>query len=181
MSAGELLNEKQKRFAQAYYDSKNATEAYRYAYPESNVNSAKTSGSRLLTDDNVRDYLAELENQEKAFTAIVNGENKRRLAIIIREFHVFSIRMVTALKTKAPQGDEAIHKTTATELRALAQAGNLIGQNLVNMNELQNQVTGAAAIGEEILERIKQDKWYVQNKDELEADESESDDLCDRG
>ncbi len=51
----------QKRFCEEYVKSYRATEAYMIAYPKSAQVSANTSASRLLKEQKIRDYIAQLE------------------------------------------------------------------------------------------------------------------------
>lgn len=54
------LTEKQKRFADDYIIHGNATEAYKTAYPSVKKDStARTNGSRLLTNANISEYIKE--------------------------------------------------------------------------------------------------------------------------
>ncbi|HBF0311313.1 TPA: terminase small subunit [Clostridioides difficile] len=51
------LTEKQKRFCDYYIETGNATEAYKKAYKNSNQRTSESSGSRLLSNDEVKNYI----------------------------------------------------------------------------------------------------------------------------
>ncbi|EGT5420845.1 terminase small subunit [Clostridioides difficile] len=53
------LTEKQKRFCDYYIETGNATEAYKKAYKNSNQRTSESSGSRLLSNDEVKNYIDE--------------------------------------------------------------------------------------------------------------------------
>lgn len=59
------LTEKQKRFADFYIETGNATEAYfKAGYSVKNSDVAKANASRLLTNANVSEYIANLMGQK---------------------------------------------------------------------------------------------------------------------
>lgn len=53
------LTEKQKRFCDYYIETGNATEAYKKAYKNNNQRTSESSGSRLLSNDEVKNYIDE--------------------------------------------------------------------------------------------------------------------------
>ena len=53
------LTEKQKAFCDYYIESLNAAESYKRAYVCKSDNTARTNGSRLLTNANVKSYIDE--------------------------------------------------------------------------------------------------------------------------
>ena len=73
------MNERHKLFCQEMLKNKfNATKAYMAAYPDSSQESARRDGSRLLTNEDVQDYLNELteKQEEKALVTVeevING------------------------------------------------------------------------------------------------------------
>ncbi len=85
---GDLMTEKQKRFADEYLIDSNATRAYKAAYPHiKNDRVAKASGSRLLTNANLKAYiderLSEISSEKIAeatevmehLTSVLRGES----------------------------------------------------------------------------------------------------------
>ncbi len=88
MEEGDLMTEKQKRFADEYLIDSNATRAYKAAYPHiKNDRVAKASGSRLLTNANLKAYiderLSEISSEKIAeatevmehLTSVLRGES----------------------------------------------------------------------------------------------------------
>ncbi|MGX4264746.1 terminase small subunit [Clostridioides difficile] len=55
----EDLTEKQKRFCDYYIETGNATEAYKKAYKNNNQRTSESNGSRLLSNDKVKNYIDE--------------------------------------------------------------------------------------------------------------------------
>ncbi|MCK3712617.1 terminase small subunit [Clostridioides difficile] len=53
------LTEKQKRFCDYYIETGNATEAYKKAYKNNNQRTSESNGSRLLSNDKVKNYIDE--------------------------------------------------------------------------------------------------------------------------
>lgn len=53
------LTEKQKRFCDYYIEIGNATEAYKKAYKNNNQRASESNGSRLLSNDKVKNYIDE--------------------------------------------------------------------------------------------------------------------------
>ncbi|CCL06835.1 TPA: terminase small subunit [Clostridioides difficile] len=53
------LTEKQKRFCDYYIETGNATEAYKKAYKNNNQRTSESNGSRLLSNDKVKNYIEE--------------------------------------------------------------------------------------------------------------------------
>lgn len=53
------LTEKQKRFCDYYIETGNATEAYKKAYKNNNQRASESNGSRLLSNDKVKNYIEE--------------------------------------------------------------------------------------------------------------------------
>lgn len=53
------LTEKQKRFCDYYIETGNATEAYKKAYKNNNQRASESNGSRLLSNDKVKNYIDE--------------------------------------------------------------------------------------------------------------------------
>ncbi|PCD12168.1 terminase small subunit [Clostridioides difficile] len=53
------MTEKQKRFCDYYIETGNATEAYKKAYKNNNQRTSESNGSRLLSNDKVKNYIDE--------------------------------------------------------------------------------------------------------------------------
>ncbi|HFL3586851.1 TPA: terminase small subunit [Clostridioides difficile] len=53
------LTEKQKRFCDYYIETGNATEAYKKAYKNNNQRTSESNGSRLMSNDKVKNYIDE--------------------------------------------------------------------------------------------------------------------------
>jgi phage terminase small subunit len=92
------LTEKQRRFADEYVRTGNISESYRMAYPSVKKDSAaRASGSRLLTNANVKSYIDErLEQLKKEsiaeqdeilqfLTAVMRGEHTEQIPVGIGE------------------------------------------------------------------------------------------------
>ena len=62
------LTDKHKAFCLEYFaNGYNATQAYLKIYPDSAYDSAKCNSNRLITNDNIKDYIRELKtNKEEA-------------------------------------------------------------------------------------------------------------------
>lgn len=88
------MTEKQQKFADEYIISLNATQAYKTAYPSVKKNStAKSAGSRMLTNVNVRKYIdkrmEELKSEKVAdqreimeyLTSVMRGETREQVLI----------------------------------------------------------------------------------------------------
>lgn len=69
---GPLENLKHEEFARNLIETKSQQEAYLRAYPESDALSAKTSASRLLTVENVRQRVLELMNEKLSPSRVVS-------------------------------------------------------------------------------------------------------------
>ena len=82
---------KQTMFCHSYLEDHNATRAYKAVYPECSESSAKTAGSRMLTKDNIRDYLEAFKRnieKEAAITkAMVINEHKNITFSSIANLH----------------------------------------------------------------------------------------------
>lgn len=89
------MTEKQQKFADEYIVSLNATQAYKKAYPNiKNDEVARTNGSRLLTNANVKTYiderLEELKSERIAdqqevlefLTSVMRGEVTEPLLVL---------------------------------------------------------------------------------------------------
>lgn len=89
------MTEKQKRFADEYIISLNATEAYKKAYPNiKKDNTASSSGHRLLRNDEIKAYiekrLAEKETHLIAkqdevlayLTSVMRGESSAEVVVV---------------------------------------------------------------------------------------------------
>ena len=89
------LTEKQKRFCDEYIKDLNATRAYKAAYPNiKKDNTAKSAGSRLLTNVNVRSYvdeqlkkiedksIADAKEVMKYLTKIMRNEEKEEVVVV---------------------------------------------------------------------------------------------------
>lgn len=57
------LTEKQKKFCEGYVFDWNGTRAYQVAYPDSTYDSASVSATRLLGNDKIQAYIAELKTK----------------------------------------------------------------------------------------------------------------------
>lgn len=75
------LSIKEKRFCHHYIEGNNAKRAYKAVYPGCSDVSAKTGGSRMLTKDNIRDYLEsfkrDIEKEAVITKAMVLNEHKK--------------------------------------------------------------------------------------------------------
>lgn len=77
------MTEKQKIFANEYLVDLNATRAYRVAYPSVKKDeTARTNGSRLLTNANVAAYIAERMKERQERTEITQDRVIEELAAI---------------------------------------------------------------------------------------------------
>ena len=59
------LNERHKKFCEVYADCLNITKAYMEVYPNTSPEVASASGSRLLGNEKIQDYIQELINEQK--------------------------------------------------------------------------------------------------------------------
>lgn len=79
----EKLTKKQKIFADEYLIDLNATRAYKVAYPSVKKDeTARTNGSRMLTNANVADYIAERMQERQKRTEITQDRVLEELALI---------------------------------------------------------------------------------------------------
>lgn len=79
---------KQQRFADYYIELGNATEAYLKAYPNvKKENTARTNGSRLLTNANVSAYIAERMEELKSERVADQQEILEYLTSVMRGDH----------------------------------------------------------------------------------------------
>ncbi|HBG3859709.1 TPA: terminase small subunit [Clostridioides difficile] len=88
------LTEKQKRFCDYYIETGNATEAYKKAYKNNNQRTSESNGSRLLSNDKVKNYIDErlkqIESKRIAdakevmeyLTKIVRNEAKEEVVVV---------------------------------------------------------------------------------------------------
>ena len=82
----ELKNKKHEKFCRELIKHNyNQTRAYLAVYPESSKETAKTASSRLLTLDNVKSRINELQNEEKKDDILSIEECKRLLSGIALE------------------------------------------------------------------------------------------------
>jgi phage terminase small subunit len=88
------MNEKQKAFADYYIETNNATESYKRAYKSCKSDAAaRASGSKLLTNPNIKKYIEErlagkekerIANQDEILeflTSVIRGEVKDQLGL----------------------------------------------------------------------------------------------------
>lgn len=78
------MTEKQKRFADEYIKSLNATEAYKIAYSSKNENTARKNGSRLLTNDDIQKYIQDQLEELQSDTIASSTEILENLTAILR-------------------------------------------------------------------------------------------------
>jgi phage terminase small subunit len=87
-----LENERHERFCEEFLADLNATAAYARAYPDSGRDSAKVGGFRLLTDANVADRIAELQQERAARVQVRLDDVLRELLLLalsdVRHFEV---------------------------------------------------------------------------------------------
>lgn len=77
------MNDNQKIFADEYLIDRNATRAYKAAYPEVKTdNSAAVSGNRLLRNDKVAEYIKEKLDEKTERTEVKGYDVIRELATI---------------------------------------------------------------------------------------------------
>lgn len=77
------MNDNQKIFADEYLIDRNATRAYKAAYPEVKTdNSAAVSGNRLLRNDKVAEYIKEKMDEKTERTKVKGDDVIRELATI---------------------------------------------------------------------------------------------------
>ncbi|MDM9915780.1 terminase small subunit [Clostridioides difficile] len=88
------LTEKQKRFCDYYIETGNATEAYKKAYKNNNQRASESNGSRLLSNDKVKNYIDErlkqIESKRIAdakevmeyLTKILRNQEKEEVVIV---------------------------------------------------------------------------------------------------
>jgi phage terminase small subunit len=91
------LNLKQKKFCEEYLKHFNGTKAYALAYEDSDIPSARSSASRLLTDANIIAYLS---NTKRAISKIMSPEE------ILEELSDF------ARKNKNNKSKDFLHAVT---------------------------------------------------------------------
>ena len=71
MAASKGLTQKQKKFCREYIYDWNATRSYLIAYPNTkNSNVAKSLASRMLTNDNVKEYITEIQKDLEKLAGI---------------------------------------------------------------------------------------------------------------
>ena len=77
------LTERQKLFCEEYLTDRNATRAYKTAYPRiKNVEVARTSGARLLKNENVQKYFSELRDEQSRRTEVTADKIIEELKVV---------------------------------------------------------------------------------------------------
>lgn len=100
------MNDNQKIFADEYLIDRNATRAYKAAYPEVKTdNSAAVSGNRLLRNDKVAEYIKEKMDEKTKRTEVKGADVIRELATIgfakttsVNEFEIKTSDKIKALE-----------------------------------------------------------------------------------
>lgn len=100
------MNDNQKIFADEYLIDRNATRAYKAAYPEVKTdNSAAVSGNRLLRNDKVAEYIKEKMDEKTERTEVKGDDVIRELATIgfakttsVNEFEIKTSDKLKALE-----------------------------------------------------------------------------------
>ena len=73
------LTESQKVFCNEYILDYNGTRSYQVAYPDASYDSAKVNASRLLTNDNVLQYIGDLQADLSKATGITKARILKEL------------------------------------------------------------------------------------------------------
>lgn len=79
------INQRQKKFAEAYSKSGNGTEAYKAAYPKVKETTARINASKLLANANIQQYLKELNHESKTNKIAEIQEVKEFWTTIMRD------------------------------------------------------------------------------------------------
>lgn len=114
------LTEKQKRFCDYYIETGNATEAYKKAYKNNNQRTSESNGSRLLSNDKVKNYIEERLKQIESKRIADAKEVMEYLTKILRNQEQEEVVMVSE------NGPEIIKKDVSIKDRN--KAAELLGK-----------------------------------------------------
>ena len=138
------MTDAQKRFCDEYLKNLNATEAYKVAYPKCKKDeTARANSSRLLTNDNVKEYIEEqMKEREKrtkvtqdmvinelkaiAFSNATDFASVKGNAVIISDTDKLSKDTKKAI-VSIKEGKNGIEVATASKLQALELLGRHLG------------------------------------------------------
>lgn len=111
------LTEKQKRFADEYLIDLNATRAYKVAYPSCKKNeTARTNGSRLLTNANVSEYVKRLQEKIESEKIMTAKERQEVLTEIARDRTEKPDSRIKAIDTLNKMSGQYINKVEVSGL-----------------------------------------------------------------
>ena len=134
------MNDNQKIFVNEYLIDRNATRAYKAAYPGiKNDNTAAASGNRLLRNDKVAEYIKE-RMAEKAERTEVKGDD------VIRELATIGFAKTTSVNE--------FEVKTSDKLKALELIARILG-----MFTDKSEIKATVSI-EDYLERLGGDYEY---------------------
>ena len=172
------MTDAQKRFCDEYLKNLNATEAYKVAYPKCKKDeTARANSSRLLTNDNVKEYIEEqMKEREKrtkvtqdmvinelkaiAFSNATDFASVKGNAVIISDTDKLSKDTKKAI-VSIKEGKNGIEVATASKLQAL----ELLGRHLGMFKD-------RVEISKPTSETIEEIDKYIKQK--LKSDEDDS-------
>jgi len=94
----EKLTDKQKKFCEEYVLDWNATRAYQESYPDSSYDSSKANGARLITNDNIKAYIEEIQQDLQKLAGISKLSVLHELQNIIKEENTETVGIKDKIK-----------------------------------------------------------------------------------
>ncbi len=122
------MTDNQRIFADEYLIDRNATRAYKAAYPHvKSDNSARANASRLLTNDNVKKYIDEQLEKISSKNAATAKEVREYLTSVMEGK---SISSVIAIESKGKGQSEARIIDKHPDEKERLKAAELLGKSL---------------------------------------------------
>lgn len=150
------LTEKDKAFCRNYVASNHGTASYMNAF-EVGYDSARTGASRLLTRDNIQEYIQELKNISQANYAIATNELRDEIIKSIKSQLLLSkliedICFSKGKEAKTPEGNYNISENMFNAISRGAESASRL-----NKSARENLIllSGLESVADEILNKNK--------------------------
>ena len=105
-----MLTDKQKQFANEYFNGKDATNAYCVAYNKENSSVVRSAASRLLKSTEIQKYISELQAENKKIVDLAN----QKAADVIVEGSIANANERMIYLSKLLRGEITITQVTAS-------------------------------------------------------------------
>jgi len=182
------LNERQKKFCENFVFDWNATRSYMAAYPDSDYDSAAVSANRLLKNDKIQAYVAELKTKtaelagvsllrvanEYAKLAFTDAANLRTDWNEVKEWSELTeaeralIAGVTTTKRTIGSGDEKVEieetrldYKTHDKHKALEALRKMFGFDAAEKKDVNLKTTFSDLTDEQLTERLNRIKDVI--------------------